>query len=401
MCAQELQKCLPATQNKDDSRIERVPTSEMYEMLKSNPLAVLQVAEGSGMAVSTGRQAGTGKQQDQEQVNHNHNGSNHSWLQQGAPDSMLRPVPGGARPIPAVDKSSKRMLQQARQDLIMQGNLQPTQGNLQPMQARDAFIVQRKHNDSKVIHRSRLYQDSAVARHGDEGHRQGEAAAMVQRRLSSSTATMTRTDSDENQSRFLRSRDSKRLYRSKLSPTTVCAVRDGAVEDKEEQEATEAKPVPAPAQEVQSFLQSLWSRSAALSPTQMLQHALAPRAQASSLAASTDPQNASGGDSNDDAKTRLLQHLEELSPSLLPLARRSVTRIRSPGPREPSIRQASRSPVQPIRRVDSYDSMSSDRGRKQEQKVRFRAKEYRVTEYITPRWMEQTPQPIQISQAQW
>ena len=193
---------------------------------------------------------------------------------------------------------------------------------------------------------------------------------MVQRRLSRSTATMTRTDSDENQSRFLRSRDSKRLYRSKLSPTTVCAVRDGAVEDKEEQEATEAKPVPAPAQEVQSFLQSLWSRSAALNPTQMLQHALAPRAQASSLAASTDPQNASGGDSNDDAKTRLLQHLEELSPSLSPLARRSVTRIRSPGPRE-------------------------------RQKVRFRAKaEYRVTEYIIPRWMEQTPQPIQKSQAQ-
>ena len=371
MCAQELQKCLPATQNKDDSRIERVSTFEMYEMLKSNPLAVLQVAEGSGMAVSTGRQAGTGKQQDQEQVNHNHNGSNHSWLQQGAPDSMLRPVPGGARPIPAVDKSSKRMLQQARQDLIMQGNLQPTQGNLQPMQARDAFIVQRKHNDSKVIHRSRLYQDSAVARHGDEGHRQGEAAAMVQRRLSRSTATMTRTDSDENQSRFLRSRDSKRLYRSKLSPTTVCAVRDGAVEDKEEQEATEAKPVPAPAQEVQSFLQSLWSRSAALNPTQMLQHALAPRAQASSLAASTaDPQNAWGGDSNDDAKAQLLQHLKELSPCQSPLARRSVTRIRSPGPRE-------------------------------RQKVRFRAKaEYRVTEYIIPRWMEQTPQPIQKSQAQ-
>ena len=220
--------------------------------------------------------------------------------------------------------------------------------------------------------------------------------------MSFSSATTTRTDSDENQSRFLRTRDSKRLYRSKLSPTTVCAVRDGAVEDKEEQEATEAKPVPAPAQEVQSFLQSLWSRSAALSPTQMLQHALAPRAQASSLAASTaDPQNAWGGDSNDDAKAQLLQHLEELSPSLSPLARRSVTRIRSPGPREPSIRRASRSPVRPIRRVDSYDSMSSDRGRKQEQKVRFRAKEYRVTEYITPRWMEQTPQPIQISQAQW
>ena len=378
LCAQELQKCLPATQNKDDSRIERVPTSEMYEMLRSNPLAVLQVADGSGMAVSTGRQAGTGKQQDQAQVNHNHNGSNHSWLQQGAPDSMLRPVPGGGRPIPPVDKSSNRihesfwktaMLQQARQDLIMQRNLQPTHGNLQPMQARDAF--QRKHNDSKVIHRPRLYQDSAVARHGDEGHRQGEAAAMVQRRLSFSSATTTRTDSDENQSRFLRSRGSKRLYRSKLSPTTVCAVRDGAVEDEEEQEATEAKPVPAPAQEVQSFLQSLWSRSAALNPTQMLQHALAPRAQASSLAASTaDPQNAWGGDSNDDAKAQLLQHLKELSPCQSPLARRSVTRIRSPGPRE-------------------------------RQKVRFRAKaQYRVTEYIIPRWMEQTPQPIQKSQAQ-